>query len=452
MGELSGVTALILAGGLGTRLRSVVGDRSKVVAEVLGRPFLSYLLDQLEEAGVRRALLCTGHLEESVRRLGESHRGLSLAFSSEESPLGTGGALRKALAAADGDAFLALNGDSFCGVDLGAFWASWSARESPGSLVLVRSPDPSRFGRVETDAGGRVTAFREKDDSGGPGWINAGVYGLGRSLLESIPPGRPVSLEREVLPAWIGRGLRGWRVDAPFVDIGTPDGLALAADVLASRREGGPPPRRGFVVLDRDGTVNVERNYLSRVEELELLPGAAAGLARMQAMGLGLVLVTNQSAVGRGLLSPEGLERIHERLRELLAREGVRLDAILSCPHRPEDACSCRKPLPGLLLRAAADLGFAPGESVVIGDKACDLEMGAAVGARTILVRTGYGAATEASPGTRPDHVVDDLPGAALLLGELLPGSGGPGAEPRGSVPRRPRAKRSLEDGEKTEP
>ena len=180
---------------------------------------------------------------------------------------------------------------------------------------------------------------------------------------------------------------------------------------------GGAGSQRRFVVLDRDGTINFERDYLSSPDQVELLPHACEGLRAMRALGLGLVVVTNQSAVGRGYFDLARLEEIHARLRELLAREGVELDGIFVCPHTPSDGCECRKPLPGLLQRAAAELGFSPRECFVIGDKPCDIDLGKAVGATTVLVRTGYGAEHETAGTAAADFVADDLRAAAQWIG-----------------------------------
>jgi D-glycero-D-manno-heptose 1,7-bisphosphate phosphatase len=174
--------------------------------------------------------------------------------------------------------------------------------------------------------------------------------------------------------------------------------------------------RRRFVALDRDGTIIVERQYLSSPGQIELLPGAGAGLRAMRELGLGLLIVTNQSAVGRRYFDMDRLEEIHDRLRELLAAEGVELEGIYVCPHTPEDGCDCRKPLPGLLLQASRELGFDPAHALVIGDKPCDIELGQVVGATTILVRTGYGAEHEAARTVRPDHVANDLVEAAEFV------------------------------------
>ncbi len=166
---------------------------------------------------------------------------------------------------------------------------------------------------------------------------------------------------------------------------------------------------RKAAFLDRDGTINVERNYLSDPAEVALLPGAVAGLRRLREMGYALVVLTNQSGLARGYFTAERLEEIHARLRALLAAEGVDLDGIYVCPHGPDDACDCRKPLPGLALRAAAELGLDPKASLMIGDKIADVGLGRAIGARTVLVRTGHGAKEEAAVGPLADCVADDL-------------------------------------------
>jgi D-glycero-D-manno-heptose 1,7-bisphosphate phosphatase len=185
-------------------------------------------------------------------------------------------------------------------------------------------------------------------------------------------------------------------------------------------------PERRFVLLDRDGTVIVEKHYLSDPDQLELVPGAAAGLRRLAAAGAGLVLVTNQSGIGRGYFDEARLAQIHARLVDALRAEAVALDGIYVCPHHPDDGCACRKPRTGLVLRAAAELGFDPARAFVVGDMASDVALGRALGATTLLVRTGHGQATLARGEARPDHVVDDLGAAARHIEALLnpPGAG----------------------------
>jgi len=175
--------------------------------------------------------------------------------------------------------------------------------------------------------------------------------------------------------------------------------------------------QRRFVVLDRDGTIIEEREYLSEPEQVRLIPGVGAALRDLRQMGFGLVVITNQSGIGRGFFDQAQLERVHERFKQLLDREEVHLDGLYVCPHKPDDDCACRKPKLGLLQKAAADLGFNMANSIVIGDKASDIDMGRAAGALTFLVRTGYGARIETAVAA--DFVVNDVEAATESIRRL---------------------------------
>jgi D-glycero-D-manno-heptose 1,7-bisphosphate phosphatase len=183
--------------------------------------------------------------------------------------------------------------------------------------------------------------------------------------------------------------------------------------------------RRRFALLDRDGTINVEVDHLEDPDRLVLIPGSAAAIRRLREMGLGIAIVTNQAQVGRGLLSPDQLTRIHERLRSMLAEQDATVDTVLYCPHLPQDGCDCRKPLPGMALEAAERFGFDPAESFVVGDHAGDMGMGRAIGATTILVLTGHGNLERDRATGMADHIVQDLGAAvAIIAGIVAPGTG----------------------------
>ena len=230
---LAEIPVAILAGGLGTRLRPSIGERPKVVAEVNGRPFLAYLLDQVARFGFLDVVLCVGWQADAVEAaLGARHGPLRLRYSREPAPLGTGGALRLALPLLEGPAAMVMNGDSYCDADLAAAWAWHREKRSSATLVLVEMADTSRYGRVElneSDSSGSICRFLEKQQGSTPGWINAGIYLLDRSRIESIAADRALSFERDVLPGWVGEGLMGYRAEARFIDIGTPQSYSAAS-------------------------------------------------------------------------------------------------------------------------------------------------------------------------------------------------------------------------------
>ncbi|GIW05581.1 MAG: D,D-heptose 1,7-bisphosphate phosphatase [Dehalococcoidia bacterium] len=172
---------------------------------------------------------------------------------------------------------------------------------------------------------------------------------------------------------------------------------------------------RRALFLDRDGTLNVEVHYLNRPEDLVLIDGAAEAIAEARRRGWAAVVITNQAGVGRGYFTAETLERIHARLTDELARHHVTLDGIYACIHHPDAGCSCRKPEPGMILSAAADLDIDPRQSWMIGDRASDLEAGRRAGCRTALVLTGYGATT-AAEGCHADVVAPDLAAAVRCI------------------------------------
>jgi NDP-sugar pyrophosphorylase family protein len=225
------VTSAILAGGLGTRLRAAVGNCPKVLAPVHDRPYVTYLLDRLADAAFREVVLLTGYRADEVARvLGKRYRGMRLVYSPEPVPLGTGGALRWALPRLASPLVLLMNGDSYCEVDLADFHDFHLRKAADFSLVLAKVDDVSRYGQVRTEGDRRVVRFGEKEPSGTEGWINGGIYLLKRTLIAEILDGRPVSLERELLPEWARGGARvyGYHCGGRFIDIGTPESLAEA--------------------------------------------------------------------------------------------------------------------------------------------------------------------------------------------------------------------------------
>jgi mannose-1-phosphate guanylyltransferase len=233
--------ALVLVGGKGTRLRPLTDSVPKPALTLVDRPFLAYLVEWLAAYGVDEVVLACGFLPDQLRAaLGDSeHEGTALTYVVEPERRGTAGAFRFAadeLGERLGERFLALNGDILCDLDLGALLRAHEQRGARATIALHPVEDSSAYGLVECDADGAVLAFREKTGEPMPGEVNAGAYVLERSVLDLIPPGREVSIEREVFPRLVGDGLGALCLDGYWMDIGTPERYLQASwDILEGR-------------------------------------------------------------------------------------------------------------------------------------------------------------------------------------------------------------------------
>ncbi|MBW1702358.1 MAG: nucleotidyltransferase family protein [Deltaproteobacteria bacterium] len=233
--SMNTIGVLILAGGMGTRLKPVMSGRPKALAPVAGRPFLSILLDQISRAGFSRVILCTGYMADQVEaEFGTKYKSLSLIYSREVTPLGTGGALRHALPLISSESIMVMNGDSFVDADLNAFLDWFVGKGCNAALLLTKMNDATRYGLVHVDPNGLITRFHEKGSECGPGWINAGIYLFKRSVVETIPQGRPFSLEREFFPSLAGRELYGYCSEGKFIDIGIPETYAESEEFFSN--------------------------------------------------------------------------------------------------------------------------------------------------------------------------------------------------------------------------
>jgi len=233
------IEAIILAGGEGTRLKSVLDDRPKPMAIIGGKPFTEWILLMLRRQGIQRAVICTGHLSEIVESYFCDGRniGMEITFARDPFPLGTGGAVRNAFGKTRSNHILVLNGDSYLRINISSFLKTHLACNARASISLVQVEDNSRYGSVKVNKDGKVLAFLEKSPRKQSGLINAGIYLLERNVVEEIPEGKMISLEREIFPNLIGKGLYGVPYDGPFIDIGVPESLSEAENILKGEFE-----------------------------------------------------------------------------------------------------------------------------------------------------------------------------------------------------------------------
>ena len=229
MSNFSQVSAIILAGGLGTRLRGVAPGLPKVMAEINGKPFITYLLDQLAEAGIERVIISTGYKAEIIEEtVGSSYKEIQINYSREESPLGTAGALRLAIEVVDVSLCLVMNGDSFVEFDPISMLMFHIDMGAEITILVKKVDDTKRYGAIEMNAKHEIIRFKEKGSARGLDLMNAGVYFMETSALEIIPDKTPCSLEYDFFPTMSGKGLYGCKTEGRFIDIGTPESYAQA--------------------------------------------------------------------------------------------------------------------------------------------------------------------------------------------------------------------------------
>lgn len=361
----------MLAGGFGTRLAHVVPDVCKPMAPVAGRPFLRFIMDQLAAAGFDRAVVADGYRREQIEDFfGSAYRGMAVEYSPEDTPLLTGGAVKRALGRCRADWVFVLNGDTWLDVDFAAMEAT--AADAPDGVSAViavkRMRDFERYGTVDVDADGALTAFREKRPCE-EGLINAGVYLLRGDALDGMP--EKFSLESDYFERVVGDGaLRAVECDAGFIDIGVPEDYELAQTMLAPLAKSWK-----LAMFDRDGTINVDTGHLHEPEKLELIPSTIDIMrGYSDDPDYKVVVVTNQAGIAKGLYTEADMHHLHRDMEGELEGVGVHVDAWYFCPHHPDytGPCDCRKPAPGMLLAAMRDFDAFPGNCVMYGDMPSD--------------------------------------------------------------------------------
>ena len=404
--------AVIMAGGKGTRITSVARDIPKPMIPIEGKPVLEHELECLREQGFTDVILTVSHLGHVIMDYFGDGGGISPAtgkpfgvkieYFVEKDPLGNAGALF-CLKDRLMEDFLLLNADAIFDVDFSRLLAWHQKKGGLATLFTHPNSHPYDSGLIVADENGAVTRWLTKEDER-PQWyrnrVNAGLHVLSPALLETRPDTPRIDLDRQLLKPLAGTG-KMYCYDSPeYVrDMGTPEryegvcrdyasGLVRARNLRNKQRA---------VFLDRDGTINRYVGFLRDIEQFELLPGVAEAIRRINASGYLAIVVTNQPVIARGEVTREQLREIHNKMETLLGREGAYVDALYYCPHHPDRGypgevpelkidCGCRKPRPGLLLRAAADYNIDLANSWMIGDSDSDVQAGQAAGCRTIRI------------------------------------------------------------------
>ena len=361
-----------MAGGFGTRLSHVLGNVPKPMAPVYGKPFLSYVLDRLIDAGVKRIVLATGYKHEVIEAwFGNRYRDAEIVYSQEKTPLMTGGAIRLAAGMLQSEDFVVLNGDTLFDIDFQTLFDFHTTHKANLSVALRQVEDTSRYGSVSC-SDGRIVAFCEKADSHGAGDINGGIYAVHRKWLLGLSLPETFSFEKELMQPLAGEeGFYGLSFGDYFIDIGVPEDYWRAQKEFAGLFE---PDE--FLFLDRDGVLNkhIIGDYVRDWSMWEWQPNVLPTLAKLANQYRRIFIVSNQQGVGKGLMTISALEEVHRRMMADIQAAGGRIDGIYTCTELASSHSPNRKPEIGLALQAQRDFPEVDfHRAVMVGDNITDM-------------------------------------------------------------------------------
>jgi mannose-1-phosphate guanylyltransferase len=420
--------AVLLGAGLGTRLRPLTNHVTKCLVPVAGRPLLDYWVEQIAQADVSEALINTHHLAEQVREYIEqvnARGGLRLIESYEPQLLGSAGTIAANPDFADGaDDIIIIYADNFSDVNVPEMLAFHRQHDDPITMLLYHAPNPRACGIAELDAQNRIIGFEEKPQQPVGDFANAGVYVFDAGAYQQIATMNAFDLGFDVLPKFVGK-MRGRVWEGYHRDIGTYEAYLPAQRdaVELDKRTGKFSGCRPAVFLDRDGTLIEQVHYLSRPDQVKLVPGGGEAIKQLRKAGFACILITNQSPIGQGIITEDDLRKIHHVLSEQLAQHDTKLDGFYHCPAVPQVKDRTvveyydRKPGPGMLFKAAAELGIDLTRSWMIGDMISDILAGYHAHCEgLVLVNTGKGLEDHEKKSPIEWHEVADLLAALKLI------------------------------------
>lgn len=418
---------VIMAGGKGTRMLSIASDIPKPMIPIEGRPVLEHEIECLCEQGFTDILITVGHLGNVIMDyFGDGLKfGVHITYYFEKEPLGNAGALFQVKDQLTDD-FLLLNADAMFDIDFNRFVQYHKTHDAVATLFTHPNSHPYDSGVIIADEHMAVRKWLAKEDERPEYFknrVNAGLHVLNKRILEQTVEGGKIDLDRQLLKPLAGTG-QMYCYDSPeyVKDMGTPERYYAVCKDFANGivKARNLKNRQKAIFLDRDGTINEYVGFLTDIKEFRLLDGVAEAIRKINASGYLAIVVTNQPIIARGEVSFTELQEIHNKMETLLGAEGAYIDAIYFCPHHPDKgfegerveykiSCDCRKPKPGMLLKAAEDFNIDLSRSWMVGDGKNDVEAGKNAGCKTVLIGTeDYG----------QDHKVSSLFAFANTIGE----------------------------------
>ncbi|MCR5290543.1 MAG: HAD-IIIA family hydrolase [Treponema sp.] len=415
---------VIMAGGKGTRIASIASDIPKPMIRLCDKPILEHQIECLKRNGLTDIILVIGHLGHFIKEYFEdgSRFGVHITYFEETEPLGTAGALFK-IPELEQDDFIILCGDIIFDVDFTRLIAFHKEHNADATLVSHPNGHPYDSALLVTKTvypdensgdmpynSHQVIQWLNKEDP--RTWyanrVNAGIQVLSPRLLQKIKPTvskSKVDLDRDILKPSVADG-HIYAYDTPeyIKDMGTPDRYyATEADIKSGIvQQRNLSHKQKAVFLDRDGTLNKEVHFLKNIDDLELLPGVAQAVKKINSLGYLAIVITNQPVIARGDITFEQLQEINNKLETLLGKEGAYIDALYFCPHHPDSGfegerpaykkiCSCRKPNSGLIEQAAKDFNIDITQSYMVGDSDSDYQCGLKAGCKqSVRLEKGY--------------------------------------------------------------
>ena len=397
---------VIMAGGKGTRMLSIASDIPKPMIPIEGRPVLEREIECLCEQGFTDILITVGHLGNVIMDyFGNGLKfGAHITYYFEKKPLGNAGALFQVKDQLTDD-FLLLNADAMFDIDFNRFVQYHKTHDAVATLFTHPNSHPYDSGVIIADEHMAVRKWLAKEDERPEYFknrVNAGLHVLNKKILEQTVEGGQIDLDRQLLKPLAGTG-QMYCYDSPeyVKDMGTPERYYAVCKDFANGivKARNLKKRQKAIFLDRDGTINEYVGFLTDIKEFHLLDGVAEAIRKINASGYLAIVVTNQPIIARGEVSFTELQEIHNKMETLLGAEGAYIDAIYFCPHHPDKgfegerveykiSCDCRKPKPGMLLKAAEDFNIDLSRSWMVGDGKNDVEAGKNAGCKTVLIGT----------------------------------------------------------------